>query len=208
MRPTSQGSTVTIELLDASGNPILDGGMPVTTTTSDGGFYLFDDLDPAHLPTARGPATGVDDGEEIVGSAGGTVLPNDTMQLTLARIDATDYMFAELGQEVTSGDTATIGFWQNKHGQGLIAQGDVALAAWLTANFGNVFGNTFADGFDTDNGLEVAAFFKDQLFRQKSKKSAGPAKVDAQFMAVALATYFTANDPGRERSGRLRLPRD
>jgi hypothetical protein len=40
----------------------------------------------------------------------------------------------------------------------------------------------------------VGEFFKDRLFRQKSAKSAGPAKVDAQFMAVALATYFTSSD--------------
>jgi hypothetical protein len=32
------------------------------------------------------------------------------------------------------------------------------------------------------------------LFKQKAKKSAGPAKVDAQFMAVALATYFTSSN--------------
>ena len=32
------------------------------------------------------------------------------------------------------------------------------------------------------------------LFKQQGKKSSGPAKVDAQFMAVALATYFTRSD--------------
>jgi hypothetical protein len=95
---------------------------------------------------------------------------------------------------MTSGDTATIGFWQNKHGQELIGKGECGLADWLTQNFGNVLGDTFADGVGTDDGAEVATFFKHQLFRQKSKKSSGPAKVDAQFMAVALATYFTSND--------------
>jgi hypothetical protein len=60
----------------------------------------------------------------------------------------------------------------------------------LTDNFGNVFGDEFVGG----NGNDVASFFKDQLFRQKGNKSAGPAKVDAQFMAVALATYFTSSN--------------
>ena len=39
----------------------------------------------------------------------------------------------------------------------------------------------------------MADFYRNELFKQKSTKSAGPAKVDAQFMAVALATYFTSS---------------
>jgi hypothetical protein len=61
---------------------------------------------------------------------------------------------------VASGDTATIGFWQNKHGQALIRQGGAALADWLTNNFGNVFGDTFIGG----DGDDVASFYRDQLF--------------------------------------------
>ena len=93
----------------------------------------------------------------------------------------------------TSGDTSTSGFWQNKHGQSLITQVGAALAGWFTSSFGNVFGDTFSDG---DDGAEVAAFFKTGIFKQQGKKSvAGPAKVDAQFMAVAFATYFTSGNP-------------
>ncbi len=44
------------------------------------------------------------------------------------------------------------------------------------------------------DGADVARFFNDQLFKQVGKKSNGPAKVDAQFMAVALATYFTSSN--------------
>jgi len=182
---------ITIELLDENGDPVLDApNNPVTATTSDGGFYLFEDLDPGTYPLCEVQPTGVDDGIEILGSLGGTIPANDTMQLTLERIDATDYIFTELGQSVASGDTATIGFWQNKHGQALIEQGGAALANWLTNNFGNVFGDTFVGS----DGKVVASFYRDQLFRQRSERSAGPAKVDAQFMAVALATYFTSSN--------------
>ena len=38
-------------------------------------------------------------------------------------------------------------------------------------------------------GSQVATFYRDQVF--KGLKLGGPAKVDAQFMAVALATFFT-----------------
>ena len=112
------------------------------------------------------------------------------MQVTLERLDAADWAFAELGQQVTSGDAATIGFWQNKHGQALIAEGGTALADWLSSNFGNVFGDTFVDG----SGEDVAEFYKNELFKQKSRQSNGPAKVDAQFMATALATFFTSSN--------------
>lgn len=182
---------ITIELLDENGVPVLDTqNNPVTAITSDGGFYLFEDLNPGTYQLCEVQPTGVDDGVEILGSLGGMIPANDMMRLTLERIDATDYIFAELGQSVASGDTATIGFWQNKHGQALIRQGGATLADWLTNNFGNVFGDTFIGG----DGDDVASFYRDQLFRQKSQKSAGPAKADAQFMAVALATYFTSSN--------------
>ncbi len=185
---------VTVELLDASGNAVLDdNNNPIRAVTSDGGFYLFEDLDPAAYRLREIDPTGVNDGAEILGSLGGTIVANDVMAVTLARNDAADYDFAELGQSLTSGDTAGIGFWQNKHGQALIAQGGSALAAWLSANFGNVFGNAFADGYG-DDGFEVASFYKNELFKRKSTKSAGPAKVDAQFMATALATFFTSSN--------------
>ncbi len=179
---------VVIKLLDQSGNAVLDEfGQPITETTSSGGLYIFDDLNPGIYQIFEMQPTGVTDGAEYLGSLGGTVVANDRMQLTLADVDAFDYAFAEIGQQVTSGDAATIGFWQNKHGQALIAQGGTQLAAWLTSNFSNVFGNTLVGA----TGSDVATFYREQLFKQQSKKSAGPAKVDAQFMAVALATYFT-----------------
>jgi len=182
---------VIIELLDRFCQQVLDdAGQAVTATTSGGGYYQFEDLGQGTYQIHEIQPTGVDDGAEHLGSQGGVIVANDTMELMLERADASDYDFAEIGQQVASGDTATIGFWQNKHGQALIAQGGTDLASWLTTNFGNVFGNQFDDA----DGLDVASFYKDQLFKQKGKKSAGPAKVDAQFMAAAFATYFTSGN--------------
>ena len=179
---------VLLELLDEFGSTVVDGlGNDVTALTSDGGFYLFEDLDPNTYQVREVQPTGVDDGAEQLGSLGGAIVANDTMQLTLQRTDALDYVFAEIGLSVSSGDTATIGFWQNKHGQSLIAQGGTVLVDWLSANFNNIFG----DSLLAASGQDVADFYRNELFRQKGKKSAGPAKVDAQFMAVAFATFFT-----------------
>ena len=186
---------VIVELLDELGLPVVDeSGLPVTAATSDGGFYFFEDLDPGAYLVHELQPSGVDDGAEqlgtIEGETAGSIVANDTMQLSLDRFDANDYVFAEIGQQLTSGDTAGIGFWQNKHGQNLIRQGGTALADWLTGNFGNIFGDSLEDS----NGDDIASFYKDQLFKQKGKKVAGPAKVDAQFMAVAMATFFTSRN--------------
>jgi hypothetical protein len=177
-----------IELRDSNGNAVLDTvGAAITALTGDGGFYLFDDLDPATYQLHERQPTGVADGGEILGSLDGEVVTNDVMQLSLGRTDAHDYAFAEIGGEVTAGESAGIGFWQNKHGQQLIAAGGAQLAQWLTTNFGNVFGDALVGA----GGDQVADFYRDQLFHQKSQKSSGPAKVDAQFMATALGVYFT-----------------
>jgi hypothetical protein len=93
-----------------------------------------------------------------------------------------------MGQAVQAGDTAGIGFWQNKHGQALIEQGGAALVTWLNNNFGNIFGSTFSDLSGGDNAAEVASFYKNEFFKKKLK---GTSKVDAQFMATELSTFFT-----------------
>ncbi len=185
---------VTVELLDATDQVF------ASTVTSQGGYYLFDDLDPGTYRIREIQPSGVTDGAESLGSAGGTVVANDLMEVTLQRTDGTDYDFAELGQQIGSGDTAGIGFWQNKHGQALIAEGGSNLAQWLTQSFPNIFGSEFVIGETTfASGLTVAEFYWDQLFRQKATQSlGGPAKVDAQFMAVAFATFFTSRHLSRD----------
>jgi hypothetical protein len=180
---------VIIELLDEFGVSVFDaGGAPITGATSLGGVYVFEDLPPGTYQLRELQPSGVDDGPELLGSLGDAVVANDVMQLTLERTDASDYYFSEFGKQLSQGDSAGIGFWQNKHGQELIKRGGSDLAVWLTANFSNVFGNQFVGA----TGADVAVFYKDQLFKQQAKKSAGPAKIDAQFMAVALAVYFTS----------------
>src|SRR5262249_23380644 len=170
---------VTIELRSPEGDLI------TSTMTTGGGFYLFDGLTPGTYRLHEVQPSGVTDGADLLGSLGGTVVANDTFQLTLNGVNGSDYDFAEVGSAPTHGDSAGTGFWQNKHGQALITAGGTALANWLTTNFGNVFGNALAGA----GGATVATFYKDQLFKQTGL--AGTAKVDAQFMATPPAVYFT-----------------
>ena len=179
---------VMIELLNAQGDAVLDAhGAAIRAITSDGGFYLLEDLAPATYQLHELQPSGVGDGLEQLGSLGGIIVEDDIMQVMVDQTDAFDYAFAEYGGQIGSGQSAGIGFWQNKHGQQLIAASGNDLATWLSSNFGNVFGNSLMEA----SGQEVADFYREQLFSQKSSKSFGPAKVDAQFMATALNVYFT-----------------
>lgn len=112
------------------------------------------------------------------------------------------------GDPIGDNVTATIGFWHNKNGQALIESlnGDAnstQLGDWLAATFPTMYGEgaiyDAAKGDDQDMNLagktnaDVAGVFM-YLF-QRNKKTAvvgGPPKVDAQVMAVALATYVTS----------------
>lgn len=179
---------VTVELRNSDGTTLLD-----TNVTEMGGVYAFtveDELGTYRIREIQ--PTGVTDGAAILGSAAvDSVFSSNEMQLTLAGLNVSDYDFTEVGSSVQAGDTATIGFWQNKNGQALIKQGGAALVNWLNANFGNVFGDTFTGGSGGDNDVEVASFYKNQFFSQKLK---GTPKVDAQFMATAFATFFTSSN--------------
>lgn len=178
---------VTITLLDQAGSPVLDAqGNPVVATT-DGGFYLFEDLVAGTYQLHEVQPTGVDDGGELLGSLGGSIAANDTMQVTLTTTDAHDYIFGEIGQQVDAGDTATTGFWHSRRGRNLMIQGGAALAQWLTNTFGNVFGDELVGA----DGMDVYRFFQMELIRHRSILSLLTARVDTEFMALALATYFT-----------------
>ena len=175
---------VLIELYDDAGN-LLD-----FTSTGAGGVYAFvvgDEFATYRLLETQ--PTGVADGAAILGSAGGTILSANEMRLTLTGSDASDYDFTEVGQALGTGETAGIGFWQNKHGQALIREGGEALVSWLNENFGNIFGDVFTDGEGGDDAAEVARFYKEEFFK---KKFQGTPKVDAQFMATALSAFFTS----------------
>jgi len=121
--------------------------------------------------------------------------------MTMTNSTASDYNFGERPAStgaVGTGQTATIGFWQNKNGQNLIKAlngGATAtqLGNWLAATFPNMYGPTAgANSLAGKTNVQVAVLYT-SLF-QKSKKDAalgGPPKMDAQVMATALAVYVT-----------------
>jgi hypothetical protein len=90
-----------------------------------------------------------------------------------------------------AGDTATIGFWQNKNGQGLInnASNPPALADWLATTYPCLYGSLSLSNLTGKANSAIAARFV-TLF-----KSTAP-KTDAQIMCTALGCYFTSTALG------------
>ena len=96
------------------------------------------------------------------------------------------------GTSVKSGQTATIGFWQNKNGQALIrslngSSNSIALGNWLAINFSNLYGSgAGSNKLSGKTNSQIAAFYK-TLFDVKGQK------LDAQVLATALAIYVTTS---------------
>ena len=89
-------------------------------------------------------------------------------------------------QNLGAGDTATIGFWQNKNGQGIIngASNSPALGNWLASSFPCMYGNLAG----SNNATVAALFITD--FGMHGQKTY------AQVLAGALACYFTSSNLG------------
>jgi uncharacterized repeat protein (TIGR01451 family) len=111
----------------------------------------------------------------------GTGLPTKT--------DTGDYTCTPPSTGLGSGDTATIGFWANKNGQGVITcenggASSTALGNWLASNFPNLFGSLAGQ----TNSQVAAAFVT-------AKNGASP-KTYAQVFGTALAVYVTSSTTG------------
>ncbi len=196
-----EGVTLTLAGTDDRQNPV-----SLTAQTNEHGVYAFLDLRPGEYTLVETQPVGFEDGLDILGTVNGMPVGDNSVNDQISGIVlpelgslGEDYNFAErplAGSAVTAGQTATIGFWQNKNGQALIkslnGEGSTHLGDWLAATFPNMYG---ADAGQNDltgkDNAYVAAFYK-ELFRHNAKTSPdGPPKLDAQVLAVALATYVT-----------------
>jgi choice-of-anchor A domain-containing protein len=166
-----------------------------TATTAADGCYSFPGLRPGTYTVTETQPAGYTDGKDKAGTAGGSTAVND--QVSAVPLEsgtaATGYLFGEIlpANPIQANETATIGYWQNQNGQGLITgfNGDpasTALSAWLATTFANVFGA--AAGANDLTGMtnaQVAAYYV-TLF------AGNPApKAETQMLAVAFNVYAT-----------------
>jgi hypothetical protein len=184
-----------------------------TTTTDADGVYIFADLRKGQYAISEEQPAGYVDGIDAVGTVNGVTTGDNSVNDTLSGIVITEpgtvaenYNFGEksAGEGLQTGQTATIGYWQNNNGQALLRSlnggpNSTALGDWLAANFSNLWGaNAGANDLTGKTNAEVADFYS-ALFTRTKKQLAqaglgGPVKVDCQILAVAFAVYVTDID--------------
>jgi hypothetical protein len=187
------GVTITLTGTDFLGNAV---NVPPQTTDSDGA-YVFANLYPGNYSLTETQPAGYGQGINSIGTAGGN--PSGTDQFCVALgvgVNGLNYNYGErppASGGVQHGQTAGLGFWNNKNGQALIkslpvvtnADGSVtSVANWLATTLPKTFGKYAANNLTGQSNAAVAALFQ-QDFVMKG------VKLDAQVLATALSVYVT-----------------
>jgi hypothetical protein len=161
------------------------------------GAYSFDNLPFGNYNVEETQPAGYLDGKDTAGNGGGSAFTVTNDKFSNVRIqmcdDDNNWNFGEqltAGGSVAQGQTATIGFWQNKNGQALLrclngGSTHTELGNWLANNFPNLFGvNSGPNNLKGKTNDYIASFFVTQF------KVRG-VKIEAQVLAVAFAVYVT-----------------
>lgn len=194
------------------------GDVLIAQLSDDQGIVEFADLRPGTYTLSESQPSGFIDGKDVVGQVNGVLAgDNDGGMPALSTINdaftsislqmpgsvGINYNFGERidGGQLSTGQTAGIGFWQNRNGQELLeslngSADSTLLAEYLAGTFLNMYGSLAdADG-DGDSGdymtnSNVADLYQHLFKRNGRTAPSGPAKLDAQVMATAFATYLT-----------------
>jgi hypothetical protein len=163
-------------------------------TTDADGTYVFLNLRPGtYTITETQQPAGYTPGINTVGTGGGTVSGAQFTGISLtAGENAMNYNYGEqpaAGGAAHTGQTAGIGFWNNKNGQALIKAlnggAGTQLGDWLEATFPHIFGAASgSNDLAGQNNAYVASFFQSRFVVHGQK-------LDAQVLATALAVYVT-----------------
>jgi hypothetical protein len=165
-------------------------------TDADGAYYFLN-LRPGNYYLTETQPAGYTQGIDTVGTAGGSLVATDQFFVVLgAGVNGLNYNFGERppsSGSIQQGQTAGIGFWNNKNGQNLIkalpvvtnADGSVtSVAYWLAATLPNIFGANSGNDLAGKSNADVAALFQSDFILKG-------VKLDAQVLATALSVYVT-----------------
>jgi hypothetical protein len=214
-----EGAEVTLTGTDDRDNPVSEADLTVASggfafVNLRPGTYAITGIQPTGFDDGQESLGAVSDlGVPTAVADPGIVDGNDTfsgIQLVPGS-EGIRYNFGERpqpGETINDSVTASIGFWANKNGEALIESlnggpNSTQLGNWLAATFPNMYGEDAlydaASGDDQGMNLagktnaEIADIYR-YLHKRNKKTSVagGPPKVDAQVLAVALATYVTS----------------
>jgi hypothetical protein len=185
-----------------TGTDDLGDTVSLSQTTDGDGTYVFLNLRPgSYTITETQQPAGYTPGINSVGTGGGTVSGAQFTGISLvAGEDAMNYNYGEQPAAtgaVHSGQTAGIGFWNNKNGQALIKAlnggAGTQLGDWLAATFPHMFGaQSGSNDLAGQCNAYIATFFQGRFVVHGQK-------LDAQVLATALAVYVT--DPILDNTG-------
>jgi uncharacterized delta-60 repeat protein len=162
--------TITLTGTDFLGNPV-----NLSQLTDGDGAYVFLNLWPGTYYLTETQPTGYLQGHNSVGTAGGSLPATDQFFVQLGQgVNGLNYNFGERPMStgsVQQGQTAGIGFWNNKNGQALIKRLNggtgTHLADWLAATLPNMFGLYAGSNNLTgrSNGYVAALFQQDFVLK-------------------------------------------
>jgi uncharacterized delta-60 repeat protein len=187
------GVKVTLTGIDDLGNAVT-----LSQLTDSDGAYMFLNLRPGNYTITETQPAGYLQGIDSVGTAGGILAATDQFFVRLGlQVNGLNYNYGAqppASGSLQHGQTAGIGFWNNKNGQALIkalpvvtnADGSVtSVANWLAATLPHMFGiDAGGNNLTGKSNAYVAALFQ-QDFLLKG------VKLDAQVLATALSVYVT-----------------
>jgi hypothetical protein len=165
-----------------------------SSTTEAGGAYMFLNLRPGSYAIIETQPAGYLQGIDSVGTAGGSLAATDRFFVQLGEgINGINYNYGEqpaAGGPIQKGQTAGIGFWNNKNGQALIkalngGSTSTQLGNWLAATLPNILGSSAgSNNLIGKSNAAVAALFQNDFLLKA-------VKLDAQVLATALSVYVT-----------------
>lgn len=177
-----------------AGTDDLGHSVSQSSTTDADGAYMFLNLRPGKYTITETQPVGYAQGIDSVGTAGGSLTATDQFFVELSEgINGINYNYGEhpaAGGSVRKGQTAGIGFWNNKNGQALIlalngSSARTQLGNWLAATLPNIFGaNAGSNNLIGESNGAVAALFQSDFLLKG-------VKLDAQVLATALSVYVT-----------------
>ena len=181
---------VTIAL---DGTDFLGDAVHLSQATDAAGTYVFQNLLPGtYMITEQQQPAGYTPGINSIGTGGGTAFLEQFDLYLAAGLDAMNYNYGEQPAAtgaIQKGQTAGIGFWNNKNGQALIKALNggtgTQLGDWLAVTFPHMFGApSGSNELAGESNAYVAAFFQSRFVVHDQK-------LDAQVLATALAVYVT-----------------
>ena len=182
-------------LVTLTGTNDLGQSISLTTNTAGNGAYSFTGLRPGTYTLVESQPAAFLDGRDTIGTPGGTTANDTFTAINLpSNFNGVNNNFGERLASTTAigrGDTATIGFWHNNNGQALIrslngSSTSTALGNWLATSFPRIWGSqaNSTNNLTGRTNTQIAAYFL-------TKFNVRGQKLDAQVLAVALATYVT-----------------